>query len=69
MGDDGFTRLRVGVGGPGEDMVNHVLGHFSGHDAEAMKAAFEKAADAIECIVTNGPETAMNRFNTRKDEA
>ena len=68
MGGEDFIRVRVGVGGPGEDMVDHVLGHFCSEDAKIMKDAFVKAADAVECIVTEGPESAMNKFNTRKDE-
>lgn len=69
MGGDGFIRLRVGVGGPGNDMVDHVLGHFSSDDAKIMQEAFDKAADAVSCIVTDGIDKAMTRFNTRKDEA
>ena len=69
MGGDGFVRLRVGVGGPGNDMVDHVLGHFSSEDAKIMQEAFDKAADAVACIVTDGIDKAMTRFNTRKDEA
>ena len=68
MGGDGFVRLRVGVGGPGNDMVDHVLGHFSSEDAKIMQEAFDKAADAVSCIVTDGIDKAMTRFNTRKDE-
>jgi PTH1 family peptidyl-tRNA hydrolase len=68
MGGDGFVRLRVGVGGPGNDMVDHVLGHFSSEDSKIMQEAFDKAADAVSCIVTDGIDKAMTRFNTRKDE-
>ncbi len=66
MGSEDFVRVRIGVGGPSEDMVGHVLGRFGSHDAEAMKDAYKKAADAIECIITDGPEIAMSRFNTSK---
>ena len=69
MGGDGFVRLRVGVGGPGNDMVDHVLGHFSSEDSKIMQEAFDKAADAVCCIVTDGIDKAMTRFNTRRDEA
>ena len=68
MGSEEFVRLRVGVGGPGGDMVDHVLGHFSSEDAKTMKDAIVKAAEAAMCIVTDGAESAMNKFNTRKDE-
>ena len=68
MGSEDFVRVRVGVGDSGGDMVGHVLGHFSSEDAKKMRDAYKKAADAVCCIVTDGADVAMNRFNTRKDE-
>ena len=68
MGSEDFVRVRVGVGDSGGDMVGHVLGHFSSEDAKKMSEAYKKAADAVCCIVTDGADVAMNRFNTRKDE-
>lgn len=68
MGSEDFVRVRVGVGDSGGDMVGHVLGHFSSGDAKKMSDAYKKAADAVCCIVTDGADVAMNRFNTRKDE-
>ncbi|MBO7356150.1 MAG: aminoacyl-tRNA hydrolase [Lachnospiraceae bacterium] len=68
MGSEDFVRVRVGVGDSGGDMVGHVLGHFSSEDAKKMNEAYKKAADAVCCIVTDGADVAMNRFNTRKDE-
>ena len=65
MGGEDFIRVRVGVGGPGEDMVDHVLGHFGSEDAKIMKEAFVKAADAVECILSQGPDKAMNIYNTK----
>jgi hypothetical protein len=29
----------------------------------------EEAADAVECILRDGPDVAMNRYNTRRDPA
>ena len=68
MGSEDFVRVRVGVGDSGGDMVGHVLGHFSSEDAKKMSETYKKAADAVCCIVTDGADVAMNRFNTRKDE-
>ena len=71
LGDDEFTRIRIGVGGkaaPGADLVNHVLGHFAGEDKEIVEEAFVKAADAVVCALEEGPDKAMNRFNTRKQK-
>ena len=69
LGDDEFTRIRIGVGGkpaPGADLVNHVLGHFTGEDKEIVQEAFVKAADACECAIKEGPDKAMNLYNTKK---
>ncbi len=66
--DDGFPRIRVGIGGEkGErKIVQYVLSGFSGEEKDKMGEAVLKAAEAAECIVTDGVSTAMNRFNTRK---
>lgn len=71
MGDDTFCRIRIGVGpkpSSEEDMIGHVLGHFSKEDKAVMEEAFEKAAEAVICMVEEGPDKAMNRFNTRKQK-
>ena len=69
LGSEDFIRVRVGVGGPGEDMVGHVLGRFGKEDAAAMNEAYKKAADAIECIITEGVDKAMSSYNTKKEES
>lgn len=57
-------RLRIGVGAakPG-DMIGHVLSRFRKEELPTIQAAYETAADAIECALTEGFEMAMNRFN------
>jgi peptidyl-tRNA hydrolase, PTH1 family len=67
-GDEGFARLRVGIGrqGPvGADITGHVLGEFSAQEREAAAEAIEQAADAVECCVKEGLTPAMNQFNRR----
>lgn len=68
LGDDGFPRIRVGIGGAkgGKDLVHHVISGFTGDDKDKIREAIVKAADAAECIVTDGVSNAMNRFNTKK---
>ena len=66
LGTDQFPRLRVGVGEkphPDYDMADWVLGHFQGEDKKAIDAAVKRAADAIECLLKEGPDRAMNKFN------
>jgi len=66
LGTDQFPRLRVGVGEkphPGYDLADWVLGRPQGEDKKSFDAAVKRAADAVECIVRDGIEQAMSRFN------
>lgn len=68
LGTDAFPRLRLGVGAPPHpdyDMADWVLGSFRGEDEKLMEQAAEKAADAIECCITQGLDRAMNQYNTK----
>ncbi|HVO28266.1 MAG TPA: aminoacyl-tRNA hydrolase [Candidatus Margulisiibacteriota bacterium] len=62
-----FVRVRVGIGRPvhGQDVVTYVLSAFPAEQRAAAAAAVECAADAVECVVRDGEEKAMNRFNVR----
>ena len=68
LGHEEFTRVRIGVGKkPKEwDMVDWVLGHFEGDDATLIKEGIKDAADAVECIISQGVDSAMNTFNGKK---
>ncbi|HZO89723.1 MAG TPA: aminoacyl-tRNA hydrolase [Chthonomonadaceae bacterium] len=57
-------RIRIGVGSaqPGK-LVGHVLSRFRPEELPTMQEAYETAADAVECALKEGFETAMNRFN------
>ena len=66
LGTDQFPRLKVGVGAkprPDYDMADWVLGKLQGEDKKVMDAAVKRAADAVECLLREGPDKAMNRFN------
>ena len=66
LGTDQFPRIRVGVGEkphPDYDLADWVLGRFTGEDKKTMDAAVKRAADAVECLLAEGPDRAMNRFN------
>jgi PTH1 family peptidyl-tRNA hydrolase len=64
---DEFVRVRIGVGKPPskERGADHVLSRASKREREQMAATIEEAADAVESIVTDGIDPAMNRYNTR----
>ena len=66
-----FPRLRIGIGGPGmSGSVDHVLGRFSAEEAPAVNDAITRAAEAVECLLSEGIDVAMNRYNTdpRREE-
>ena len=66
LGTDQFPRLKVGVGEkphPDYDMADWVLGKFTGEDKKAMDEAVKRAADAVECLLAEGIDRAMNKFN------
>ena len=66
LGSDAFPRVKIGVGAPPNkeyDMADWVLSGFHGQDAKTIDEAVLRAADAIECILSEGAERAMNKFN------
>ncbi|MBI3744444.1 MAG: aminoacyl-tRNA hydrolase, partial [Chloroflexi bacterium] len=65
LGTQDFLRLRVGIGRPppGVDPVDYVLGDFAPPEREALLPAIERAADALDLLITQGAEAAMNEYN------
>lgn len=65
--DDGFPRVRVGIGGERKgDLANYVISGFSGDDRKLIEEAIVKAADAVTCLVEDGVDRAMVDYNTKK---
>ncbi|MGM9537236.1 MAG: aminoacyl-tRNA hydrolase [Candidatus Onthomonas sp.] len=66
LGTQDFPRVKIGVGKkphPDYDLADWVLGKFSPEDQKLVAQAAENACDAIECILTQGMDRAMNRYN------
>ena len=66
LGTDQFPRLKVGVGEkphPDYDMADWVLSKFTGEDQKVILAAVDRAADGVECFLTQGPDRAMATYN------
>lgn len=63
--DEGFPRLKLGIGRPPqkEQVVKHVLGNFTPAEEEILPAYLDKAVSAVETLISEGIEAAMNRFN------
>ena len=66
FGTDDFARLRIGIGRP-EDAekgnVEHVLTDFADAERQVIDEAVSRACDALDCVLADGVDRAMSRFN------
>jgi PTH1 family peptidyl-tRNA hydrolase len=71
LGTDAFARVRIGVGKPPGRMsgADHVLRRPGKAERAELDIAVVEAADAVEAILTQGLDAAMNRYNTRAGDA
>jgi PTH1 family peptidyl-tRNA hydrolase len=60
-----FVRVRIGIGKPpgSRQGADHVLRRFSKAERKEIDVTLEEAADAVELILAEGLDVAMNRFN------
>ncbi len=74
LGSPDFNRVRIGISRPGnkgsrykdeDEIVDYVLGDFPPDEKDIIKTAVANVAEAVESILTDGLETAMNKFNRR----
>ena len=68
LGTEEFPRIRMGVGSvphPDYDVKDWVLSVFRDKDAELMADCAKRAAGAAECYIVNGPDRAMNIYNSK----
>jgi len=71
LDSEDFIRIRVGIGHPREEIfgadrdviVNYVLSDFLTHEEEIVETVVTRVAEAVDCCLTKGIETAMNKFN------
>ena len=68
LGTQEFPRIKVGVGDKPKkmDLADYVLSRFSKEDRAVMEDAFREAAGAVETMITQGADAAMNQFNGHK---
>ncbi|TFH35950.1 MAG: aminoacyl-tRNA hydrolase [Dehalococcoidia bacterium] len=73
LNTDRFPRVRVGIGRPAESntvawtedsLIDYVLGRFSPEEEAVIQDSILKVGEVLDCIVTDGVEAAMNRFNS-----
>jgi PTH1 family peptidyl-tRNA hydrolase len=67
LGTQEFARVRLGVkpDHPVDDLSSFVLSPIRKRDREELDETVDRAADAVEMILTEGVEQAMSRFNER----
>jgi peptidyl-tRNA hydrolase, PTH1 family len=67
LGTDEFLRVRVGVQ-PEKiwgDRADYVLGTIGRNDRQVAEESVVAAAGAVECLLTEGVDKAMSRFNRK----
>lgn len=63
LGTDEFARIKIGVGQPKGDLVNHVLGKFSKEEKEVLDESLEATNLAANEIIKEDTQSAMNKYN------
>ena len=67
LGTQNFVRIKVGVGAKpkGWDLADYVLGRFDKEDRALIEEAQERACKAVELILTDSVDAAMNEYNKK----
>ena len=47
------------------DLADYVLGHFPADELKTVRESLESAADAVESILADGVDIAMNKYNIK----
>jgi len=63
LGTQSFTKVKLGVGKDRSNVIGHVLGKFDPATRKIMDEEVAAAAKAVEAIVANGADRAMNVWN------
>jgi PTH1 family peptidyl-tRNA hydrolase len=72
LGTRSYPRMRLGIGRTADadrEITDYVLSRFSGGEGRVFDQALARAADQMECWLTEGIRKAMDRFNGRLDDA
>ena len=69
LGGRDFTRIRIGIGRPDTtddkdaEVIDYVLGDLTPEEEKTLKEVLPGVSEIIGSLLTEGPETTMNRFN------
>jgi PTH1 family peptidyl-tRNA hydrolase len=71
LGSDRFLRVKMGIGRPEaeQESEDYVLGAFPDEQAARLPKFLVRGVEALECILAQGIDRAMNLFNTKIQEA
>ncbi len=70
LGVDAFVRFKVGIGRPGkagQDPADFVLEPLSDGEREEFKEMINRNAEAVEVLLREGPQEAMNRYHKNSE--
>jgi PTH1 family peptidyl-tRNA hydrolase len=70
LGVDGFVRFKVGIGRPGrtgQEPADYVLEPLDRGERESLKDMINQNAEALEFLIREGPQEAMNRFHKDRE--
>ena len=70
LGHDSFHRIKMGVGEKPKnyDLADYVLGHFPKEERLVMDESVKDACKAIELMINDDVDAAMNLYNKKKSE-
>ena len=69
LGNQDFARLRVGIGEPSRNAIDHVLSKFGSAERQVLNEVIDAAADAVEDWARLGAAHAANKWNSWTPEA
>jgi peptidyl-tRNA hydrolase, PTH1 family len=63
LGTPDFTRIRIGIGHPEDEVVDYVLGNFTADERHTLDEVIEKVIGAVLRIMSEDVTAAMNKCN------
>lgn len=65
-GKTGYRRIRIGIGRPARNAVDHVLNPFTDEELSQLETVLDEVLEAV-CLALEGKDReAMNRFNRKQ---
>lgn len=65
IGTIDFPRVRVGIGKPNKPIIDYVIENVSKKEMDNLYIGVDKAVLAVEEMLKNGIESAMNKYNSK----